>query len=64
VDRAGAKLPEFTLTDRTAGAVAEVCRRLDGIPLAIELAAARVNALGVDGVLPGLEQVLATLAGR
>ena len=45
VDRAAAGLPGFRLDARNARAVAEICRRLDGIPLAIELAAARVAAL-------------------
>lgn len=45
VERAGALEPGFVLNDYVAPAVAEVCRRLDGIPLAIELAAARVDML-------------------
>lgn len=47
VDRARSAVPDFELRDDDAAAVAEVCRRLDGIPLAIELAAARVPALPV-----------------
>ena len=43
--------------------IAEICRRLDGMPLAIELAAARSNALGVDGLLAGLDDHL-RLLGR
>jgi predicted ATPase len=44
-DRAAAVSPGFQITDDNAGAIAEICRRLDGIPLAIELAAARTPAL-------------------
>ena len=49
-----ATLPSFTLNDRNARAVAEICRQLDGIPLAIELAAARIAALGVEQILERL----------
>ena len=45
VERAKGVLPTFTLSDDNVAAVAEICRRLDGIPLAIELAAARVSAM-------------------
>ena len=47
VERATASVDEFALTDDNAPAVAELCRRLDGIALAVELAAARVDAFGV-----------------
>jgi len=43
VDRAQLKLPNFELTQENARAVARVCRRLDGIPLALELATARIG---------------------
>ncbi len=50
VDRARAVLPAFRLDEATAAPAAEVCRRLDGIPLAIELAAARVKTLSVGEI--------------
>jgi predicted ATPase len=45
LDRATSAQPRFRLTERNAAAVAQICQRLDGIPLALELAAARVEAL-------------------
>jgi non-specific serine/threonine protein kinase len=56
IERARAARPDFQLTEHNATAVAEVCRRLDGIPLALELAAARVPALGVAGLATRLDQ--------
>ena len=56
VDRANAAKSDFALTDRNAGAVAVVCRRLDGIPLAIELAAARVRSMSVEDLVARLDQ--------
>jgi predicted ATPase/class 3 adenylate cyclase len=50
VDRARAVQPAFQVTDENAGAVADICSRLDGIPLALELAAARVRALSVEEI--------------
>jgi predicted ATPase/class 3 adenylate cyclase len=55
VERAQAAAADFILTARTARAVADVCRRLDGIPLAIELAAARVRSLGVEQLATRLD---------
>ena len=48
--RAAAADSRFALDERNIGAVVEICRRLDGIPLAIELAAARIALLGVEGL--------------
>jgi predicted ATPase/DNA-binding CsgD family transcriptional regulator len=54
-DRARAVVPEFAVTAGNRAAVAAVCRRLDGIPLAIELAAARLRVLSVEQVLARLD---------
>ncbi len=56
VERAAAADPRFRLTTDMLPAVADVCTRLDGIPLAIELAAARVPLLGVDGLRARLDE--------
>jgi non-specific serine/threonine protein kinase len=63
VDRARAIRPDFMLTEENAAAVAAVCHRLDGVPLAIELAAARSNALPPSTLLTRLEQRLPLLTG-
>jgi predicted ATPase len=63
VTRARAASPGFTLTDGNAAAVAEVCSRLDGMPLAIELAAARCPALGPAQLAARLEGHPGLLAG-
>jgi predicted ATPase/DNA-binding CsgD family transcriptional regulator len=63
VTRARAASPGFTLTDGNAAAVAEVCSRLDGMPLAIELAAARCPALGPAQLATRLEGHPGLLAG-
>ena len=54
VERASAIAHRFDFSDATADDVSAICRRLDGMPLALELAAARVPSLGVPGVLAGL----------
>jgi predicted ATPase/DNA-binding CsgD family transcriptional regulator len=56
VERAQAAEPSFRFTAVTAGAVLEICRRLDGIPLALELAAVRVRGLGVAYLAARLDQ--------
>ncbi|MBM7489007.1 putative ATPase [Micromonospora luteifusca] len=53
--RAAAQQRGFRLDEQTAPAVAQLCRRLDGLPLALELAATRVRALGVRGVVDRLD---------
>src|SRR6266850_7415 len=63
VDRAGAADPSFQLTDKNSSAVAQICHRLDGIPLAIELAAARVTVLSIDQILARLENRFHLLTG-
>ena len=55
-DRASAAKNDFVLTDRNVGAVGVLCRRLDGIPLAIELAAARVRSLSPEDLVARLDQ--------
>jgi predicted ATPase len=63
VERAHAAAPGFELTDANAGAVAEICRRLDGLPLAIELAAARVRLLPPRALASRLDQRFSVLTG-
>jgi predicted ATPase/DNA-binding CsgD family transcriptional regulator len=54
---------QFRINNGNAGAVAEICRRLDGIPLAIELAAARVRMLAPDQIVDGLSDRFGLLTG-
>ncbi|HEX5501268.1 MAG TPA: tetratricopeptide repeat protein [Thermomicrobiales bacterium] len=63
VARARAVLPEFSLTPANAAAVAAICLRLDGLPLAIELATVRLRLFPPATLLARLERGLATLAG-
>ncbi|CAN5743726.1 hypothetical protein BH24ACI5_BH24ACI5_03560 [soil metagenome] len=63
VDRARQVVREFTLNGDNAVAVADICRRLDGIPLAIELAAARVKMLSVDQIRSRLDDRFRLLTG-
>ena len=62
-DRARLARPDFTVTDDNAATVAEICRRLDGMPLAIELAAARVRALSLAEILDSLHDRFRLLTG-
>ena len=61
VERAASALGRFSLTDETAPVVAEICRKLDGIPLAIELAAPRLKMLKPEGLLARLDDQLRLL---
>lgn len=63
IDRARLVRPEFAITDDNAASVAEICQRLDGMPLAIELAAARVRALSITDILTGLHDRFRILTG-
>jgi predicted ATPase/DNA-binding CsgD family transcriptional regulator len=63
IERATAVLPPFTLTAENAGAVLQICRRLDGIPLATELAAARVKLLSVEQIAARLDDAYRLLTG-
>jgi predicted ATPase len=63
VQRAQATRPDFRLTDQNAAAIAEICGRLDGLPLAIELAAGRAKLLTPQAMLARLSNRLALLTG-
>jgi predicted ATPase/DNA-binding CsgD family transcriptional regulator len=62
-DRARRARPDFAVTDDNAATVGEICRRLDGLPLAIELAAARVRALSLAEILDSLHDRFRLLTG-
>ncbi len=62
-ERARAVQPAFRITDGNAPAIAEICRHLDGIPLALELAAARVRALSVESIAARLGDRFRLLTG-
>jgi hypothetical protein len=63
VERAQAVRADFRLTDENAAAVAEICQRLDGLPLAIELATARINLFSPEALRDRLGSRLALLRG-
>ncbi len=63
VERARAASPDFSLSAHSAPAVRQICRTLEGMPLALELAAARVNLLGVDQIAQRLDPSLSLLSG-
>ncbi len=63
VDRAANLIPEFTLNKENESAIAQICERLDGIPLAIELAAARLRMLPVEQIATRLDDVFRLLTG-
>src|SRR5262249_51876702 len=63
VARARAARPTFALTDRNAAAVAQLCAHLDGIPLALELAAARTKTLPVEQLVARLDDRFRLLRG-
>jgi predicted ATPase/DNA-binding CsgD family transcriptional regulator len=62
-DRARKVAPSYRLTQENGSAVAEICRRLDGIPLAIELAAARLGIMSSEQILTRLEDRFRLLTG-
>lgn len=62
-DRASAALPTFAVTERNAAALVSICRQLDGIPLALELAAARVRVLTVEQIAARLNDRFRLLTG-
>lgn len=63
IQRAQAVKPDFRITNETASAIAEICHRLDGLPLAIELAAARIRLMPPNQMLARLEHRLQFLTG-
>jgi non-specific serine/threonine protein kinase len=62
-ERAAAAVPVFAIDEKNAPAIAQIARRLDGLPLAIELAAARVKLLPPAAIVPRLEHSLRLLTG-
>ena len=64
LERVSTVIHDFALTDADAPFVVDICRRLDGLPLAIELAAARVEVLGIQGLAARLDNGLQLLRAR
>jgi predicted ATPase/class 3 adenylate cyclase len=64
VERAMAIDPGFALSEENSRAIAEICRRLDGLPLAIELAASRLRLLSPSAMLERLDRALPLLTGK
>lgn len=63
LDRASAVNPKFSLTEKNAASVAQICHRLDGIPLAIELAAARITVFSAEQIAARLDDRFKLLTG-
>ena len=63
LDRASAANPKFSLTEKNASSVAQICHRLDGIPLAIELAAARITVFSAEQIAARLDDRFKLLTG-
>src|SRR5439155_18157426 len=63
IERAQAALPAFAVTEQNAPAIAQICHRLDGIPLAVELAAARVGVMPVEQIMARLDDRFLLLTG-
>ena len=63
IDRATSAIPDFKVTNENAPALAQICHRLDGIPLAIELAAAKTHVLGVEQIAKRLDDRFRLLTG-
>src|SRR5207248_1287151 len=63
VQRAALVRPDFRLVDENVGAVAEICASLDGMPLAIELAAARLKAMSAEQIAARLDDRFRLLTG-
>ena len=63
IDRARSVLPSFSLTPENAAVVVQVCRRLDGIPLPTELAAARISVLSLEQIIARLDDACRLLTG-